>query len=97
MVGLEDYFAKLKIIISEVDGILTNGTAPVDEIGNVPFKVFYHKDFEAINLLKPHFKVVFISADNHITYNMLRRKQIPFYYDPKSKKAAALQAAFQRA
>ena len=92
MIGLAEYFTKLKIIISEVDGVLTNGVAPVDEIGNVTFKNFYHKDFEAINLLKAHFKVVFVSADNQITYNMMRRKQIPFYYDAKNKKQAVLQA-----
>ena len=88
MEGLKD----IQIIISEVEGILTQGWVPVDELGNNPFKLFYYRDFEAINLLKPYFKVVFISSDNKVTYNLLRGKQIPFYYDPKNKKQALLTA-----
>jgi 3-deoxy-D-manno-octulosonate 8-phosphate phosphatase KdsC-like HAD superfamily phosphatase len=88
MEGLE----KIKIIISEVEGILTQGWLPIDELGNNPFKLFYYRDFEAINLLKPHFKVVFISSDNKINYNLLRSKQIPFYHEPKNKKQALLAA-----
>ena len=88
MEGLQD----IKIIISEVEGILTQGWLPVDELGNIPYKLFYYRDFEAINLLKPHFKVVFISSDNKINYNMMRSRQLPFYYEPKNKKQAMLQA-----
>jgi 3-deoxy-D-manno-octulosonate 8-phosphate phosphatase KdsC-like HAD superfamily phosphatase len=86
---------KVEIIISEVDGILNTGLHPVDELGNVPFKFFYNKDFEAINQLKKHFKVVFISCDNKINYNLFRSKNIPFYYEPKKKKPA-LMAALNR-
>lgn len=92
MEGLTDCLQNVKIIISEVEGVLTNGVFPIDELGNVPFKNFYHKDFEAINLLRRHFKLVFISGDNKINYNLFRSKQIPFYYEPKKKKQALLQA-----
>jgi len=92
MEGFEEVLQKVEVIISEVDGVLTTGVFPVDELGNVPFKFFYHKDFEAINILKKYFKVVFISADNKISYNMFRSKQIPFYFEPKNKKLALLQA-----
>jgi 3-deoxy-D-manno-octulosonate 8-phosphate phosphatase (KDO 8-P phosphatase) len=92
MEGFTNSVEGIEIIISEVDGILTNGTYPVDELGNTPFKTFYHKDFEAINLLKKHFRVVFIAADNKVNYNMFRAKQIPFYYESKNKKHALLHA-----
>lgn len=88
MEGLQN----IKIIISEVEGILTQGWLPIDELGNNPFKFFYYRDFEAINLLKPHFKVVFVSTDNKVSYNLLRNRQIPFYYEPKNKKKALLTA-----
>lgn len=87
MIGLEDVLTKIDVIVSEVDGVLTKGDIIIDELGNVPFKTFYAKDFEAINLLKKYFKVVFLSSDNAISYNMFRRKNIPFYYDPKDKKS----------
>jgi len=90
MLGIADSLTKIKIIISEVDGVLTDGILPMDEIGNILYKHFCHKDFEAINELKKFFKVAFISSDNHISYNMFRRKNIPFFYDQKDKKAALL-------
>jgi 3-deoxy-D-manno-octulosonate 8-phosphate phosphatase (KDO 8-P phosphatase) len=90
LIGLDDKLPNLKIIVSEVDGVLTDGLLPIDEIGNILYKRFCHKDFEAINILKKHFKVAFISNDNHISYNMFRRKNIPFFYDQKSKKEALI-------
>jgi 3-deoxy-D-manno-octulosonate 8-phosphate phosphatase (KDO 8-P phosphatase) len=90
MIGLETELANLKIIISEVDGVLTDGVIPMDEIGNTLYKNFCHKDFEAINELKKNFKVAFISNDNHISYNMFRRRNIPFFYDQKNKKEALM-------
>ena len=94
--GLEEYLPKVKIIISEVDGVLTDGAIPIDELGNVSHKYFYHKDFEAINLIKKHFKIVFLSADNRISYHFFRRKSIPFYYADKVSKKSILVEALRR-
>lgn len=94
--GLEEYLPKLKIILSEVDGVLTDGTLPTDELGNIPHKYFYHKDLEAINLIKKHFKVVFLSIDNRINYHYLRRKNLPFYHAEKGSKKAVLVEALRR-
>ncbi len=87
MIGLEEQLSKLKVIISEVDGILNSGEHPVDELGNVPFKFFNFKDFEIINELKKHFKVVFVSSDNKISFHLFRGRSIPFFYNYKDKKA----------
>jgi YrbI family 3-deoxy-D-manno-octulosonate 8-phosphate phosphatase len=91
LLGLEEYLDKLQVIVSEVDGIMTNGQLFFDELGFTPFKSFYHKDFEAINLLKKCFKVVFVSNDNRINYNLFRNKQLPFYYNQKDKTQALTQ------
>jgi len=85
MIGLEEQLFKLKVIISEVDGVLNSGEHPIDELGNVQFKVFNFKDFEAINELKKHFKVVFVSADNKINFHLFRGRNIPFFYNNKDK------------
>jgi len=87
MIGLEEQLSKLKVIISEVDGILNSGEHPIDELGNVPFKLFNFKDFEAINELKKHFKIVFVSVDNKINFHLFRGRNIPFFYNYKDKKA----------
>ena len=76
----EVFGKKAKIIVSEIDGILTSGDITIDEIGNVLYKTFNSKDFEAINELKKYFIVVFLSADNRINYNLCRRKNYPFYW-----------------
>ena len=87
MIGLEEKLAKLKVIVSAVDGVLNSGEHPIDELGNILFKTFNFKDFEAINELKKHFKVVFISSNNNISFNLFRRRSIPFFYNNKDKKA----------
>jgi len=77
----EEIFGKnAKLIVSEIDGILSNGDITIDEIGNVLYKTFNSRDFEAINELKKYFTVVFLSSDNRINYNMCRRNNIPFYW-----------------
>lgn len=86
-------FEDIKLIISEVDGIVTKHFAPIDELGNVPFKVYNMKDFEAINMIKKlQYKFIFVSADNRINYNLSRRKNIPFFWSERGKKEAFLSA-----
>jgi 3-deoxy-D-manno-octulosonate 8-phosphate phosphatase KdsC-like HAD superfamily phosphatase len=76
-----EYFGKTaRLIVSEIDNVLTSGNITIDEIGNILYKTFNSKDFEAINELKKYFTVVFLSADNKINYNLCRRKSYPFYW-----------------
>ena len=77
----------IKLIVSEIDGVITDGTVPIDELGNIPYKNFNLEDFEAINELKKSCRFVFISSDNQISYHLCRRKKIPFYWShPKPKR-----------
>ena len=71
---------QIKLIVSEIDGVITDGAYPEDEIGNVLYKVYQSKDFAAINEIKKDYKFVFLSSDNRINYNMCRRKNLPFYW-----------------
>lgn len=85
-----EWCTKLKVIISEIDGIVTEDLLYIDELGNVPFKKFCKKDFEVINELKKTFTFVFLSTDNSISYHLCRRKNIPFFYAPKDKKESLI-------
>jgi 3-deoxy-D-manno-octulosonate 8-phosphate phosphatase KdsC-like HAD superfamily phosphatase len=76
----------VKLIVSEVDGIITEGQAAIDNMNNTLFKFFYLGDFEAINLLKKHYNFVFLSSDNNVTYNIMRTRNIPFFWAKQSKK-----------
>lgn len=85
MTHFEEISRKIKIIVSEVDAVVTNGFAEITDAG-IPFsKSFCLLDFEAINILKKHFKFVFMSADNYVSYNFMRNKNIPFFWAKQSK------------
>ena len=81
---------KIKLIVSEVDGIITCGRTFYDELTNTPLKEYSFVDFEVINLLKKEFDFVFLSASNEVNYNLMRKKNIPFYWAPKDKKQTLL-------
>ena len=86
---------KLKLIVSEIDGVITNGTSAIDELGNTLFKDFYMADFEAINKIKENYTFVFLSSDNCINYNFFRKKNIPFYW-AKTDKLSVLSSILMR-
>ncbi|MHA2219815.1 MAG: hypothetical protein ACXACY_28280 [Candidatus Hodarchaeales archaeon] len=81
----ENFGEKVKLIISEIDGVITDGRRVEDEMGTVLYKSFYAQDFSAINEIKKKFKFVFLSDDNHINYNMCRRRNIPFFWAKTSQ------------
>lgn len=80
--SIEEFRKDVKLIVSEVDGVITDGMRAEDEMGHVLYKHYNVRDFEALNELKKDFKFVFLSDDNAISYNMCRRKNIPFYWAP---------------
>jgi len=84
---MNELLEKIKLIVSEVDGIVTEGLVPYDELQNVPFKNYFMKDFEAVNELRKTFPFVFLSSDNSISYHLMRKKNVPFYWAPKDKKS----------
>jgi len=81
---------KIKIVVSEIDGVITDGVQPIDELGNTVFKNFYTPDFEAINKIKVICPFVFLSNDNSVSYNLCKKKNIPFFWAQKSKRTILL-------
>ena len=78
---------KIKLIVSELDGVITEGLTAYGEM-NVPmFKQFCTKDFEAINLIKKmDYSFVFMSVDAAINMSMCRKRNIAFFQAERSKK-----------
>lgn len=91
MEELKERCKDIKIIVSEVDGIITEGITALDVMGNVVFKEYCMKDFEAVNQLKKTFKFVFISSDEYVNYSVCRNKNVPFFHAPKDKKKALVE------
>jgi 3-deoxy-D-manno-octulosonate 8-phosphate phosphatase (KDO 8-P phosphatase) len=83
---IDEYMSKIKVIVSEVDGVLNDGISAITESGVTLYKFYYQKDFEAINRLKREFKFVFLSTDNYINYNLCNSKNIAFFWAKINKK-----------
>lgn len=79
-------FKDIKIIISEVDGVITEGLSGIGEMNITMFKQFHMSDFEAINLIKKDRTFVFLSADASINSSLCKTKNIPFFHAAKSKR-----------
>jgi 3-deoxy-D-manno-octulosonate 8-phosphate phosphatase (KDO 8-P phosphatase) len=78
--------SKIKIIVSEMDGILNDGTVAFGEMAIPMFKSFSTKDLEAINEIKRHWPFVFMSADAAINMSFCRKKNTPFFVAERNKK-----------
>ena len=78
-------FKEIKVIVSEIDGIITEDLAGIGEFNITMFKQFYLKDFEAINLIKKYWNVVFLSADAAINASLCRKRNFPFFFAERSK------------
>lgn len=73
-------FSGIDIIVSEIDGIITNGLKPLDHMNHTMFKYYYDRDFEAIKELKRFFTFVFLAEDSDVSYNIMRTRNIPAFF-----------------
>jgi len=78
--------SNIKLIVSEVDGIVTEHTSAIGEAGITMFKTYNMKDFEAINRIKKHCGFTFLSSDAAISMSLCRAKNIPFYHAKGNKR-----------
>lgn len=75
----------IKMVVSEIDGVITDGTVGFGEFNTPIFKKFCLKDFEAINLIKKTTSFGFISSDASINISMCKKRNIPFFFSEKNK------------
>lgn len=70
----------IKLVILDVDGVLTNGTKAYALDGSVIFKHFADRDFTAIKEMKASgLTVVFLSGDEQVNKKIAASRKIPFY------------------
>lgn len=71
---------KLKLVILDIDGILTDGSKIYDNTGLAVYKRFCDKDFTAIKKLKSsNVSVCFLSGDKKINKEIAKKRNIDFY------------------
>lgn len=70
----------VKLIIFDVDGVLTDGKKTYDTNGNKITKSFGDLDFTAIKILQSlGFQVIWLSGDEVVNEPLAKIKNIPFY------------------
>jgi 3-deoxy-D-manno-octulosonate 8-phosphate phosphatase (KDO 8-P phosphatase) len=71
----------IKMLLLDIDGILTNGKKIYSPSGKVIGKEYCDLDFTAIKIFKHlSIKVVFISGDQTCNKSMAKNRDIDFYY-----------------
>jgi 3-deoxy-D-manno-octulosonate 8-phosphate phosphatase (KDO 8-P phosphatase) len=75
---------KIKLLLLDVDGILTSGKKIYSDNGNVIGKEYCDLDFTAIKIFKSlSIKVIFISGDQTCNKSMAKNRNVDFYYTRK--------------
>jgi len=70
-----------KLLIIDIDGVLTNGCKTYDLLGNVINKKFNDKDFTAIKRFKNKgLNVCFLTADDRVNRSIASSRKVDFYY-----------------
>jgi 3-deoxy-D-manno-octulosonate 8-phosphate phosphatase (KDO 8-P phosphatase) len=73
-----------KLLILDIDGVMTDGTKIYGEFGVPISKQFNDRDFTAIGRFKAAgVDVCFLSADKFVNENMAKVRGIDFYYSRK--------------
>ena len=70
-----------KLLILDVDGVLTTGLKYYDIEGNVISKTFGDRDFTAIKqFICAGIDVIFLSGDQQVNSMVAKNRNIPFFY-----------------
>jgi YrbI family 3-deoxy-D-manno-octulosonate 8-phosphate phosphatase len=78
---LENKILNIKLIIFDVDGVLTNGKKTYDRSGQKISKQFSDLDFTAIKIITSlGIPVVWLSGDDVVNKPLAKIKNIPFYF-----------------
>jgi 3-deoxy-D-manno-octulosonate 8-phosphate phosphatase (KDO 8-P phosphatase) len=87
----------IKLVILDVDGVLTDGSKYYDNSGNGVYKTFCDKDFTAIKrLVSRGVKVCFLSGDNNVNQAVAENRNIDFYYSRGKNKTQFLEEFSQK-
>lgn len=74
-----------KLLVLDIDGVLTDGTKVYDREGEVVSKSFYDHDFTAIKRFKKHTNVCFLSGDRRVNENMAKKRGVSFFHNFKGE------------
>ena len=71
----------MKLLILDIDGVMTNGCKSYDNEHNATSKSYNDKDFTAIKIFKQiGVSVCFLSSDENVNRGMAKARGVDFYY-----------------
>jgi len=77
----------IKLVILDIDGVMTDGTKAYDDNHDVIFKTYCDRDFTSIKRLKAAgVSVCFLSGDKSINEMMAKKRKVDFYYSRQKEK-----------
>jgi 3-deoxy-D-manno-octulosonate 8-phosphate phosphatase (KDO 8-P phosphatase) len=80
-----------KLLILDVDGVMTDGTKVYGDSGAAHFKSFCDRDFTAIKRFRTAgINTVWLSGDRNINETIALKRQIPFYLSVNYNKPEVL-------
>lgn len=68
-----------KLLVADVDGVLTNGTKIYDKTGTAVMKTFCDRDFTAIKRFQTFIPVCLLSGDKNVNKKMAKNRHIDFW------------------
>ena len=75
----------IKLVVLDVDGIMTDGKKYYDQNGSVVLKTFCDKDWTSIKRFKSMgINVIFLSGDENINKQIAKDRNIDFYLKVKA-------------
>ena len=90
-------FKNLKLLLLDVDGVLTNGFKYYDQTGLCKLKTFSDLDFTAIKRFRASGVVVaWISGDKNINEEIAKNRKIPFWYTRGKDKTEFLPEIYEK-
>jgi YrbI family 3-deoxy-D-manno-octulosonate 8-phosphate phosphatase len=88
---------KIKLVILDIDGILTDGSKIYDKSGMPIYKKFCDKDFTAIKKLKSsNVNVCFLSGDQNINKAMAKKRNVEFFLSRTKNKLSFVKKFIER-
>jgi 3-deoxy-D-manno-octulosonate 8-phosphate phosphatase (KDO 8-P phosphatase) len=78
-------YSNIKIIVTAVDGVFTNGAKGYNNKGEIVYKTFVDRDFDALVMLAKHFEVAAISTCNEVSPFVFSKHGFGMYYTKNKK------------
>ena len=76
---MENILKEIKLIVLDIDGVLTDNKFTMDELGNLR-KTFNYSDLMAIEQMREYFEVILVSSADRVNPKFAEYAELPYYH-----------------